>query len=70
LRVTTRGSRVHDIVLGPAMDLTGDAAVDKFRANTAYVFDREWIARPVQLAQRLEAIAEVGELMDAVTVSR
>jgi len=70
LRVTMRGGRVHDIVLGPAVDLTGDALVDKFRANGAYVFDREWIARPVQLVQRLETIADVGELMDAVTVPR
>jgi len=58
------------MVLAPAMHLTGDAVVDKFRANLAYVFDRERIARPIELVQRLEAVAEVGELMDAVTVAR
>jgi 2-methylcitrate dehydratase PrpD len=70
LLVKMRGGRVHDMVLAPAMHLTGDAVVDKFRANAAYVFDRERIARPIQLVQRLEAVADVGELMDAVTVPR
>ena len=53
-----------------AMHLTGDAVADKFRANAAYVFDRERIARPIQLVQRLEGVGDVKELMDAVTVSR
>jgi len=70
LLVKIRGGRVHDMVLAPAMHLTGDAVVDKFRANLAYVFDRERIARPIELVQRLEAVADVGELMDAVTVAR
>jgi 2-methylcitrate dehydratase PrpD len=70
LVVKMRDGRVHNTVLAPAMHLTGDAVVDKFRANAAYVFDRERIARPIQLVQRLEAVSDVGELMDAVTGPR
>jgi len=58
------------MVLAPVMHLTGDAVVDKFRANAAYVFDRERIDRPIGLVRRLGAVADVGELMDAVTVAR
>ena len=61
---------MHDMVLAPAMHLAGGAVVDKIRANAAYVFDRGRIARPIQLVQRLEAVADVAELMDAVTVPR
>ena len=49
------------------MHLTGDAVVDKFRANAGLVFDPERVARPIQLVQRLEALTDVTELMDAVT---
>jgi 2-methylcitrate dehydratase PrpD len=70
LVVKMRDGRAHDMVLPPAMHLTGDAVVDKFRANAAYVFDRARIDRPIGLVQRLEAVADVGELVDAVTVAR
>lgn len=70
LLVKMRDGRSHDIVLAPAMHLTGDAVVDKFRANAAYVFDRARIERPIQIVQRLEDISDVNDLMDAVTVSR
>ena len=68
LRVQMRGGRVHDVVLGPAMHLTGDAVVDKFRANAGFVFDREQVGRSIHLVQRLETMANVAELMDTVTV--
>lgn len=67
LRVQMRDGRVHDVVLPTAMHLTGDAVLDKFRANAGVVFDREQVGRAVELAQHLEAIADVTELMGAVT---
>ncbi len=67
LRIEMRNGRVHDVVLGPARHLTGDAVVDKFRANAGFVFDREQLSRPIQLVERLDTLADVTELMDAVT---
>ncbi len=67
IRIQMRDGRVHDVVLGPAMHLTGDAVVDKFRANAAFVFAGERVDRPIALVQRLEGMADVTELMDAVT---
>lgn len=67
LRVQMRNGRVHEVVLGPALHLTGDAVVDKFRANAGLVFDPARVGRPIQLVQRLEALTDVTELMDAVT---
>jgi 2-methylcitrate dehydratase PrpD len=67
LRVRMRDGRAHEVVLGPAMHLTGDAVVDKFRANAGFVFDRERVGRPIEMVQRLEAMADVAELMDTVT---
>lgn len=67
LRVQMRDGRVHDVVLGPAMHLTGDAVVDKFRANAGFVLDREQVSRSIGLVERLETLADATELMDAVT---
>jgi 2-methylcitrate dehydratase PrpD len=67
LRVLMRDGRVHDVVLGPAMHLTGDAVIDKFRANAGVVFDQEKVGKPIQLVQCLEELDDVTELMDAVT---
>ena len=67
LRVQMRDGRVHDVVLGPAMHLTGDAVVDKFRANAGFVLDREQVSRSIGLVERLETVADATELMDAVT---
>ena len=69
LRVHMYGDRVHEAELGPAMHLTGDAVVDKFRVNAGYVFGREKIGKPVQLVQGLDDLDDVNELMDAVTTS-
>jgi 2-methylcitrate dehydratase PrpD len=67
LRVQLRDGRVHDVALGPARHLTGAAVVEKFRANAGVVFEPERVGRLIPLVQRLEAVADVTELMDAVT---
>ncbi|MEE9533396.1 MAG: MmgE/PrpD family protein, partial [Acidimicrobiia bacterium] len=69
LRVHTRDGRLIDLELGPAAHLTGDAVVDKFRANASFVFGQEEIGEPIQMVQRLEDLDDVSELMDAVTVT-
>ena len=70
LRITMRDGRVHDVVLAPAMHLTGDAVLDKFRTNAAAVLSRDRIARPIELVQRLDTLKDVAELMDAVTTGK
>lgn len=69
LRVHMRDGRVHEVILPKAMHLTGPAVVDKFRANAGRVFDRERVSRTIQLTGRLEALADVTDLMDAVTMT-
>ncbi len=70
LRVQMRDGRVHEVVLGPARHLTGDAVIDKFRANAGVVFEPERGGRPIQLVQHLDGVKDVTELMDAVTTDR
>lgn len=67
LRVSMRDGRVHEVVFGPAVHLTGDAVIDKFRANAGLVFDPERVGRPIRLVERLEAMTDVTELMNTVT---
>jgi 2-methylcitrate dehydratase PrpD len=67
LRVSMRDGRVHDVLLGPALHLTGIAVIDKFRANASYVFAEEKISQPIQLVQGLDDLDDVNVLMDAVT---
>jgi hypothetical protein len=62
-----RDGRVHDVVLPPARHLTGDAVVDKFRANAGVVFDPARVGRSIELVQRLDTMTDVTELLDAVT---
>ncbi len=69
LRIKMRDGSVHDVLLAPAMHLTGDAVLDKFRANAGGVLGRERIARPIELVQRMETMKDVAELMDAVTTA-
>ena len=64
-----RDGRTHDVELGPAMHLTGDAVIDKFRANAGLVLDQERIGQPIQLVERLGDLDDVGILMDAVTMA-
>ena len=68
LRVHMRDGYVHDAELGPAMHLTGDAVIDKFRANASFVLDQEKIGQGLQLVQGLEDLEDVNALMDAVTL--
>ena len=68
LRVHMRDGHVHDAELGPAMHLTGDAVIDKFRANASFVLDQEKIGQGLQLVQGLEDLEDVNALMDAVTL--
>lgn len=67
LRIKMRNGRVHDLLLAPAMHLTGEAVLDKFRMNAATVLGTKRTARPIELMQRLEKLKDVAELMDAVT---
>ena len=67
LVIKMRDGHVHDVVLGPAMHLTGDAVLDKFRANVVEVLGKQRVERPIELVQRLDTMKDVAELMDAVT---
>jgi 2-methylcitrate dehydratase PrpD len=67
LRITMRDGRVHDVVLGVAHHLTGDAVLDKFRLNAEAILGAKRTALTIDLVQRLEKLADVTELMDAVT---
>jgi 2-methylcitrate dehydratase PrpD len=67
LRVRMRDGQMHEVVLGPAMHLTGDAVIDKFRANAGFVLDQEKIGKCIQVVQRLETLDDVNALMDVVT---
>jgi len=67
LVIKMRDGRVHDLNLGPALHLTGDALLDKFRLNTEAVLGRDRVATSIELTQRLEKMKDVAVLMDAVT---
>jgi 2-methylcitrate dehydratase PrpD len=67
LRITMRNGTVHDLVLAPARHLTGDAVIDKFRMNTEGILGKERVATAIELAQRLEKVKDVADLMNAVT---
>ncbi len=69
LVVKMRDGRVHDVALGTAHHLTGDAVLDKFRANAEATLGRERVALTIELVQRLEKLRDVAELMDAVTTA-
>ena len=69
LRVTMRDGKVHDLLLGPAYHLTGNAVLDKFRLNAEATLGRERVALTITLVQRLEKLKDVAELLDAVTLS-
>jgi 2-methylcitrate dehydratase PrpD len=69
LVIKMRDGRVHDVVLGTAYHLQGDAVIDKFRLNAEPTLGRERVALTVTLVQRLEKLKDVAELMDAVTLN-
>ena len=69
LKVRMYNGQVHDVELGPAMHLTGDAVIDKFRANAGFVFGQEELGQPIQLVERLADLDDVSKLMDTVTMT-
>jgi 2-methylcitrate dehydratase PrpD len=70
LRITMRNATVHELVLEPARHLTGDAVLDKFRLNTEGILGKERVATAIELAQRLEKVKDVADLMNAVTIGK
>ena len=70
LRIAMQDGRLHEVVFGPAMHLTPEATVEKFRANAGLVFDRERVARTIELVGRLETLSEVATVLDAVTQAK
>jgi 2-methylcitrate dehydratase PrpD len=68
LRLHLQDGRLHDVVLGPARHLTGEAVIDKFRSNAGFVLDRDRMAQALHLVQHLEELDDVNVLMDVVTL--
>lgn len=68
LRVHMQNGHLHDVELGAAMHLTGDAVLDKFRGNAGYALDQQNIDQTIQMVQGLADMADVNALMDVVTV--
>lgn len=52
-----------------AYHLSPEETVEKFRANAGLVFDRDRIARAIDLVGRLESVPLVSSVMDAVTLA-
>ncbi|MCH7931895.1 MAG: MmgE/PrpD family protein, partial [Proteobacteria bacterium] len=67
IRIRLYDGTEHEIDLGPAMHLTGDAVVDKFRANAGVVFDQEQMSQPVRIVEHLDELDDISSLMDTVT---
>jgi 2-methylcitrate dehydratase PrpD len=67
LRITMRDGTVHDFVMKTATHLTGDAVVEKFRLNAEHILGKERTTIAIELVQRLETLADVAQLLDAVT---
>jgi 2-methylcitrate dehydratase PrpD len=68
LRITMKDGTVHDILMGTATHLTGDAVLDKFRLNTEAILGKERAATAIDLVQRLETLSDVSQVLDAVTL--
>ena len=49
-----------------ATHLTGDAVVEKFRLNAEHILGKERTTIAIELVQRLETLADVAQLLDAV----
>jgi 2-methylcitrate dehydratase PrpD len=69
IKIHMRDGGLHDVELGPALHLTGDAVIDKFRVNAGFVFDQEKVSEPIRLVQNLDELGEVSALMDTVTTA-
>ena len=68
LRITMRDGTVHEIAMGTATHLTGDAVLDKFRMNTEAILGKERAASAIDLVQRLDKLPDVAQLLDVVTL--
>jgi hypothetical protein len=62
--------QVYDQVLGPALNLTGDAVLDKFRANAESIIGKARAERTIELVKQLDQLQNVHELLDSVTLSQ
>ena len=69
IKIHMRDGGLHDVELGPALHLTGDAVIDKFRVNAGFVFDQEKVSEPIRLVHSLDELGEVSTLMDTVTTA-
>ena len=67
VKVSMRDGQLHDVNLGAALHLTGDAVIDKFRANAGFVFEQEQVGQPIRLVENLDDLENVSKLMDTVT---
>jgi len=70
LRITMHDGQVYDQVLGPALNLTGDAVLDKFRANAESIIGKARAERTIELVKQLDQLQNVHELLDSVTLSQ
>jgi hypothetical protein len=50
------------------MHLTGNAVLDKFRANAGFALEQQNIDQTIQMVQGLADMDDVNALMDVVTV--
>ncbi len=67
LRIQMKDGRVHEVLFGTARHLTPEETVEKFRANAGLVLDRDRVGRCVELVGRLETVADIALVLDAVT---
>jgi 2-methylcitrate dehydratase PrpD len=68
LRIRMQNGRTHEVQFGTALHLTGDAVLDKFRANAGFALERQEIDQTIQMVQNLAAMDDVNALMEVVTV--
>ncbi len=67
LTVQMKDGRLHEVEFGPAMHLSLDATVEKFRGTAGLVFDAEHVGRTIDAVGRLEALPAAAAVLDAVT---
>jgi 2-methylcitrate dehydratase PrpD len=67
LRIALTDGKTHELVLGPAMHLTSEETVEKFRSNAGLVLGPDRIAQCIELVGRLETVADVGAILGVVT---
>ncbi len=58
----------HDIKLGSAIHLTGDAAIAKFYTTAGIIFDDKTLNKTVKIVKNLESLNSATELMDKITM--